>query len=80
MDERTGETVTAKRLPWWLRPPAAFGLVAFLVVLDRWTGGDFVVPLAILVSAIALLVVGLAAFVPRFRARWFSRGAARGAE
>jgi hypothetical protein len=72
VDEQTDDTVTAKRPPWWLRPPAAFALVALLVLLNRWTGGSVVVPLAILVSASAFVVLGLAVFVPRFRARWFT--------
>ncbi|GIL40292.1 hypothetical protein [Roseiterribacter gracilis] len=69
MDEQTDET--APRAPWWLRPQAGLVLVVLLVLLDRWSGGGLIVPLAILVSAIAFVVLALAAFVPRFRARWF---------
>jgi hypothetical protein len=71
VDEQTDEMAAAGRPPCWLRPQAGLVLVVLLLLFDRWIGGGVIVPLASLVSVVAVGVLGLAAFVPRFRTRWF---------
>jgi hypothetical protein len=73
VDVQNETAAPAGRAPWWLRPPAAIALVALLVLFNRWSGGGFIVPLAVLVSALSIALLALALLSPRLRARWFER-------